>query len=80
MDDVSGPDSPARLNDKGERGTEVKNKGMIINTDAGNCQTFSWHFRASLALADKLCYFSYFGKCHLEYRGQNEFAYSRIMG
>jgi len=43
-----------------ESGTEDKNKGMIINTDAGNCQTFSWHFRASLAQADKLCYFSFF--------------------
>lgn len=59
----------ARLNDKGERGTEVKNKGMIINTDAGNCQTFSWHFRASLALADKLCYFSCFDRKSLRIPG-----------
>jgi hypothetical protein len=60
MDDVSGTDSPARLNGEGEHGAEDKNKGMIINTDAGNCQTFSWHFRASLAQAGKLCYFPFF--------------------
>jgi len=37
-----------------------KNKRRIINTDAGNCQTISWNFRASLAQAGKLCYFLYF--------------------